>query len=344
MNKKALNGWIVVGLVALVSNGHAQSLASSKWTGESGGNWNAAENWSRSEVPSAERSQYAVIDNGGTAVIDSAVPAVPRTEVGNGALIVRNGGSLNTSGTWDGLRVGVLGGTGALTIEAGGSVDVGSNRNLYVTSKTGDTGSVTVSGSLSVGQLFFGQGAATSLASFTMNAGSIVAVASHLQMANDGGTGNSFTYNGGSLSTGGLLRIKGTRMTVNYDAAGSISVGSTLSIADNGTLVFNASPNGVMMISPLAEIAFAAGSQIIVDMSGAGSLRPGTYTLFEYHSVAMNSVVATVLNAPEHISASIVDTGEAYELVVIPEPAAGAVIVALGGLAFLVRRRLMRSR
>lgn len=219
-------------------------------------------------------------------------------------------------GAFDALRVGQLGGNGTVTVDAGGTINTGT-RNVYITSDSDDTGVVDVSGTMTIGSLYFGQSATSGVGRFTMNVGSSVSLSGNLAMANGGGAGNLFTYNGGSLSVGSNTSIDGATMVVKYDAAGSLAFGA-FAIQNDGILEFNVDASGnVMSLGAIGGVLnLRSGSQIVVDMNHV-AVAEGDYTLFSY-TVASNKLAATsVTNVASGLNASIVDTGAEYQLQVV---------------------------
>lgn len=103
-------------------------------------NWTVGGNWSGGNVPAAgpagfEFDENAIISNGGTATVDSAVFEQPgqvvlgELEGESGTLIIGNGGQLTTvdvAATSGEVNVG-LQGTGHLSVQPGGSLAVASN-------------------------------------------------------------------------------------------------------------------------------------------------------------------------------------------------------------------------
>ena len=105
------------------------------WSNTGTGNWTDTANWSLGAVPSTAESDLAVINNGGTAQISSAVAQQPggvilgQANAQSGTLNIQSGGSLTVikdpgfEATTGIVSVGqATTGRGTLTIERGGSL------------------------------------------------------------------------------------------------------------------------------------------------------------------------------------------------------------------------------
>lgn len=93
------------------------------------GDWNLDANWTSafgSNVPSADFSETARINNGGTAVVSGAVPDVTGLAIPNGTVIIENSGSLSV------LEDVTVGGNGLLHLRGNGSLSVGGNSSNSV--------------------------------------------------------------------------------------------------------------------------------------------------------------------------------------------------------------------
>jgi hypothetical protein len=112
------------------------------WQNPGEGNWNVGSNWDQGLPPEAQWEEAAIINNGGTAIVNSAVADAGGLILGqaagqSGTLRVLSGGSLNlvdSTGTPQGIANIGLGGTGVLDVQGGGTfsttsldVNVGSN-------------------------------------------------------------------------------------------------------------------------------------------------------------------------------------------------------------------------
>ena len=168
------------------------SAASLYWT-VANGDWSTASNWGGTEPTS---SDYAYINNGGTAVITQIGETCKYFYLGDKATdsgtAQINGGSLSTKYSYIGIN-----GSGTLNITNGGKV---SNSYGYLGYNSGSTGTATVDGTGSTwtnsGNLYIG------------NSGN-----GTLNITNGGKVSNSYGYLGYNSGSTGTATVDGTGST-----------------------------------------------------------------------------------------------------------------------------------
>jgi hypothetical protein len=228
----------------------AQVSADTSWTNLGTGSWKTAGNWSTG-VPSSSGTGDVLVQNGGTAMIDSAVGTVGGysrlkvgTSTGGGHLLVAAGGSA----TFDSeTRIGDKT-TGATVAISGGSLTVRNAMRIGYTGTAGGTGSgsVTISGGSftlteggpASGELVMGYGTGTNTASLEIDGST--ATISTMRLIMTAGATKMLTY---GLDAGGVSRIQvtgsddlafnGTTLSIVCNAAIGLAEGSSITLIDN---------------------------------------------------------------------------------------------------------------
>lgn len=119
--------WIGVAATAIAAaSAHAQTAVNFNVAGPA--TWSDPNSWSTLLVPEAQFSEFAVINGGRSAFVDSVPPAVGGLTIGTGTLEIRPTGNLSvTSG---GLNTGALilgsGGGSTVTVRRGGTLSAAS--------------------------------------------------------------------------------------------------------------------------------------------------------------------------------------------------------------------------
>jgi hypothetical protein len=167
-------------VVALIVAGQRASAIDDPWNTVSG-NWNTAANWGNIEVPNATNDQRAVIDNGGTAILNAAAPQIAGMDIGQ-----------------------TLGNTGTLEIDAGGSLNAAN-----VAGKTG-AGIVNV-GVVNTGGVAQGTGT-LNMTGGTLTAAQLVSAPSALNVVNLSG---NTTVSSQTMSLSGTVHITGPNVNIS---------------------------------------------------------------------------------------------------------------------------------
>lgn len=293
MRKTLLNTALLVGSVGMAG---AQTV----WNGSASQDWTNAANWSAG-VPGVNSRATINVSTGNTPIITTAVNK-SATAGGNdlwlgngtgtsGRLDINSGGSLNTNGTW--VFIGNGGGSGTLNVNSGGSfttdndvrfnvgtINVNSGGSLTagrVVGTGGASGQINVAGTGSLTTL--GTGTANgspdllnvAVSSFSGN----ISAARNLNFRN----GTASDMSGGSITTGGEIRIGNGGSHTFSQSAGSIATGQwmVVGIGAGGNGTFNLSGTGsVSSANASASTAFttigAGGGTGTVNMTG------GTWT------------------------------------------------------------------
>jgi len=176
------------------------------WQGAVGvpGNWTNTANWSGGVLPTLD--DYANLDNGGIAVIDSAAEA-DRININSGKLELNSGGDLDVGSSYVGQYAGsdafleVDGGTYTYTNAVGADLNIGYN--------SGSTGKVTVlSGTMNIDILRLGY-EGTGL--FVLSNGTVTVNSGNLYLTSIGTNPNS---TGTLIQDGGTLNYPNTALVV----------------------------------------------------------------------------------------------------------------------------------
>ena len=195
--------WIMAAL-ALMAAGHGSYGDAVNWDTDNG-NWGDNSSWDLG-VPDADFDDVAVIGNGGTANVPSAVKNPLRVVIGNGNVVVGQGGSLTVNRS---TSLGLLGhlslsGNGKFTTESlsnGGLVDlVGTDASLSITQNFTQQGL----GKLSV-DLSSGSSAVLKVTGQAKLGGTLSA---HLPSGADLSFGNSWDFMKAGSFTGSFSQVE----------------------------------------------------------------------------------------------------------------------------------------
>ncbi len=232
-------------MACISANG--QDFFSNAWNIAGSGDWSTGANWllesGTQDVPSNQFSEYAVINNGGTVNVNSAISSSPyaifigETSGQSGTLNITSG-SLSvdpdnllvaefTPGNLGRVVVG-LAGTGNLNV-SGGTLDA--LGGIIISGTQGGTGSLAMTGGTinSSGIASIGAGGGET-ANWTMSAGTFNQLTGDLNIADDTGGKANLNMTGGIINvTTGDLDIGGrsANAIVNLSNNASITVGTT---------------------------------------------------------------------------------------------------------------------
>ena len=292
MRSNLLNTALLVGSIGAAG-------AQTTWSGATSQDWTDASNWSAG-VPGVNTAATINTGTGNTPVISTAVNKSATIGgrdlwLGNGSgttgrLDIDNGGSLNTNGTW--LFVGNSGGTGILNVNSGGSLttdnDIRFNQGTIQVNSGGSlsAGRIVGTGGAS-GQInVAGTGSITTLGAGTSNGSpdllnlAVSTFAGNISAARNANfrNGTASDMSGGSITTGGEIRIGNGGSHTMTQSAGSIATGSwmVVGIGAGGNGVHTISGGSVSSANGSGSTAFttigAGGATGTVNMTG------GTWT------------------------------------------------------------------
>ncbi len=305
------------------------------------GNWSLDTNWAEGAVPSAAK---AYIRNGGTAILDSAVPNITEFDIESGSIVeVKPGAQLTGSGYWKVGDNGTSGITGTL-LQTGGALKTTSD--LYLGDDSDDHGVVKMyDGTLEIGDdlklgddgggLFELHGgtvtvngyvgianktAPNSIGTFKISGG----VLNHLGDA--GGNADDTWFMVGKGGGAGLLQVTGGLADINVN---------TYMQAANGTLEVVLDATGISTIDASGGMELAG--TLTVTLADGFTPAPGTYDLIVAQGARTGQFQFTNFPSGDY-SVSYPTGSEIVRLTVVPEPATMG-LLALGGLGLLRRRR-----
>jgi len=225
----------------------AGALGDTLWTNAGTGSWSNAANWDNG-VPTGSVNASIRIQNGGTAVIDSAAGTVDwdylriGTSTGVGHLQVVSGGSITLASCAVRLGEDITGATLTIT---GGSLANNDRIRIGSTGGSGDTasGTLIISGgslvlSTSAGDLVMGYGPGTSSADLEIH-GTSPTIEVYRFIMTSGAT-NTVTFALGAAGVSPIevtgssnMTFNGTTLVVSCDEALSLSEGSNITLIDN---------------------------------------------------------------------------------------------------------------
>lgn len=229
-------GFALSAMLLAISTSVAQEPNDILWGNTGTGDWNVGTNWPQfSAVPQADTfNEHAIINNGGTAFIDSTVAAGPGAiELGDaeamgGTLEIRDGGSItviNNGVTSGDVLVGNGDQDGTVTIDRGGSLTA----ELFSTFNTGGS-SVTLGGGAGSGMATLNTTALTLRSDFRVIGPNVAINTSNLLF---GGATNLIAEITGPthsiIDVNGFARTNGT-LTLDFN-------GVTPSVGDSWTII-----------------------------------------------------------------------------------------------------------
>lgn len=257
--KKNMNKMLTAALLSAVcGTAHAQEFFANGWNNTGSGDWSTGSNWllvsGTQDIPSSEFSEFAVINNGGTANVASAISNAPLAlfigEVaGQSGTLNISSGSLSiiadniltaeftaaaesrpavagTAGQIGRLIVG-LGGTGNLNV-SGGTLNVANG--LTVSGAQGGTGTLMLSGTgiinATAGSSNIGAGGGEA-ATWTMTGGTFNQVAGDINIADNGGGNATLNMSGGIINAGADLDLAGNGSRAVVNMSGNAQVNTT---------------------------------------------------------------------------------------------------------------------
>ena len=252
-------------LVGSIGAAGAQTTA---WTGATSQDWATPANWNNG-VPGINSKATINLGTGNTPVITTAVNKSATAGgndfwLGNGSgtsgrLDINSGGSLNTNGTW--VFVGNGGGTGTIHVNSGGTLtsdnDIRFNQGTIQVNPGGSlTAGRIVGNGGTAGQLnVAGNGILTTTGAGTANGSpdlqnlavtSFTGSVSAARSANFR-NGAASDMSGGSITTGGEIRVGNGGVHAFTQSAGSVATGSwmVVGIAAGGNGTYNMSGGSV---------------------------------------------------------------------------------------------------
>lgn len=247
---------------------HAQQLTAT-WQPTDQSNWNVDANWmltnGSSLVPDVAFGDHALIDNGGTAIVDSAVTSVANLTVNNGTLDIRNGGELNSIvPEFDPVG-------GVLQIGAAGNVRIAGNGQLTAEVSATNAGTVSLTGNA----------ATLDIAGDFTNNGTIEAVI------------NADTHS--AIQVTGNARLGGT-LAATFD-------GITPAFGDSWDIITAGSFTGDFSTLDTSDLgSLPTGLQLRTEMNGnAVQLAVGNTLVVEVDRLSGETIVSNVVGGPIEI-------------------------------------------
>ncbi len=201
--------WMVITLVLVGTAQHGQA-GNVQWTGGSG-SWTNGANWDSGNIPSG--TDQPIIDNGGTATIDSPVGISTRINLGRtanhtGTVVMASGGSV-TNMVWGDQRIGDEG--VGIVLQNGGTWN-GAGKYLNFGSAPGGSGTWTMTdGVLSNCVMYIGHN--NSQGRFEMTGASALVEG----LANNTYVGYTNNANGVVIQSNGTWDNNGKRLYLGYD-------------------------------------------------------------------------------------------------------------------------------
>lgn len=347
---KMLTGVLLAGTICLGLPVSAQA-ADGNWSRAPGdpGDWMDDANWLNGVLPSGGGKAY--IRNGGTAFLSDAAPDIGQFDIESGSIVeIRPNARLTGSGNWKIGDNGVLGLTGTL-IQTGGMLFT--SGDVYLADDDDDWGEYYISaGSMEIGDdLKLGDDGKGLM---VLSGTGLVTIHGYVAITNKSAPSvGTFEISGGFLNQVGdrtaagsgdnddrftvadegpaMLRIIGGEATINVSNFEQRAQGTFEAIM-NGTGISTINCVGVGGGASYMDLA----GDLVISFAAGDPPPPGSYDLIVADS--RTGTFDSITSDEPLVSWAYEDGSAKFTIQVVPEPATMG-LLALGGLAFIRRRR-----